>query len=70
MSDDFAVRVIRTRGERGLKADQLAEKLETGVATVYQWERGAALPGYRMLIKLAQTLGVSTDYLCGLKDKP
>ncbi|MDE7078730.1 MAG: helix-turn-helix domain-containing protein [Clostridia bacterium] len=46
----------------------LASILGVNQRTISNWERGNRSPDFDMLMKIAETLDVSTDYLLGLKD--
>ena len=51
-----------------MKQAQLAEKLGVSASAVGMYEQGRREPGAQLLIKLAQTFDVTTDYL--LTGKP
>ena len=61
--------LTRLRKENNLSQQQLAGELKVGQATICQWESGASLPSYEMIIKLAQFYNVSADFLLGLSDE-
>lgn len=50
--------------------EQLSEMLGVGVLQIYRYESGKNTPSGEIVAKIAQTLGVSTDYLLGLTDEP
>jgi transcriptional regulator with XRE-family HTH domain len=50
--------------------EQLAEMLGVGVLQIYRYESGKNTPSGEIVAKIAQILGVSTDYLLGLTDDP
>jgi len=56
-------RIKRLRMERGWSQTQLAQRLEVHPKQVSGWERGAHTPSTDVLIRIAETLGVSLDYL-------
>src|SRR5699024_8125509 len=51
----------RKRKEAGLTQKQLAQRLNVSFQAVSKWEKGTAMPGADLLLKLAQELNVSTD---------
>lgn len=53
---------------KGMNVNDLAEKAELKVSTIYQWLRGKTQPRGRLLTKLAIGLEVSTDFLLGIID--
>ena len=61
--------LTRLRKENNLSQQRLAEGLGVGQATICQWESGASMPYYDMIIKLAQFYNVSADFLLGLSDE-
>lgn len=56
-------RIKRLRMERGWSQAQFALKLEVHAKQVSGWERNAHTPSTDVLIKMAEALGVSLDYL-------
>jgi transcriptional regulator with XRE-family HTH domain len=56
-------RIKRLRMERGWSQTQLALKLDVHPKQVSGWERGAHTPSTDVLVKIAEVLGVSLDYL-------
>ncbi len=65
----FSQRLRAAREETGLDRAAFAEKIGEYKATYSAWENGN-LPGSSAFPRLAQALGVSTDYLYGLTDDP
>ena len=63
---DFGVRLKYLREQKGLLQNQLAERLGVTRALISGYETGTKLPSIDMLIKLANSFHVSTDYLLGL----
>lgn len=58
------MQALRTlRKQRGLTMKQLGEAVGAAESTISQYETGKRKPDYKTLIKLAEYLGVSTDYL-------
>lgn len=60
----------RFRAHYGLSQKEVAEKVGMGATSYYRYESGKFLPQADVLIKLANTYNVSTDYLLGLSDEP
>ncbi len=60
------IRAIRE--EKNLTQNQLAEKIGVVGHNVGDWERGKCEPSISMLIKIANALEVSIDYLVGRED--
>jgi transcriptional regulator with XRE-family HTH domain len=56
-------RIKRLRMERGWSQTQLAQKLDVHPKQVSGWERGAHTPSTDVLIRIAEVLSVSLDYL-------
>ena len=61
----FAERLRELRTTKNLSRKQLAEMLDVSVRTISYWEEGARECGFDMLIKLAQMLDSTVDYLIG-----
>lgn len=67
----FGIRLRELRENEGYQSQQaLADALGVAQSTVANWERGRREPNYATTVRLAQLLGVSTDYLLGLSDQP
>lgn len=49
---------------------QLAKKLNVTKQTVSNWENDNIQPSIEMLVRLAKTFNVTTDYLLGLENIP
>jgi transcriptional regulator with XRE-family HTH domain len=56
-------RIKRLRQEKGWSQAQFAKKLDAHQKQVSGYERGAHAPSTEMLIKMAEVLGISLDYL-------
>ena len=56
-------RLQRTRKERGFTAQNMADYLNTGLRNYQKYESGHANPTLKNLVKIADLLDVSTDYL-------
>ena len=62
----FTERLISLREERGIKRQQLADDLGITRASLEYYEKGKRKPDLEMIVKIANNLNVSTDYLLGL----
>lgn len=59
----FAQNLARFRKERGLTQMELAKRTKTGIAQLRRYEAGTSSPTLEVIVKLARTLGVSSDEL-------
>lgn len=59
----MGARIAALRREAGLSQAELAHRLQISASTMGMYEQGRREPSAQMLVGLAQTLGVSTDYL-------
>ena len=62
---EFSERLKKLRKEAGLTQVDVAEKLGISQPAYASWERGKKKPTQENLIKIAQILNVSVDYLVG-----
>lgn len=65
----FYERIKELRNSLGINQVQFGNKLHVTKQCVSNWENGNIQPSIDMLIKIATTFSVSTDYLLGLSDK-
>lgn len=63
-------RIAELRKDKGLKQKDLAVKLNVAISTVSNYETDSHEPDLTNLCKLADMLGVTTDYLLGRTDIP
>ena len=63
-------RIRRLREAKRLTQDELAEMIGSDGNTISRWERDKLGIGSAYIMKLAQALGTSTDYLLGKTDDP
>lgn len=56
-------RLNKTRKEKGITAQQMADALQTGLRNYRKYESGHANPTLEGLVLIADILNVSTDYL-------
>ena len=62
---EFAERLKKLRKQVKLTQAQIAKKLDISQQAYASWERGAKKPTQENLVKIAQVLNVSVDYLVG-----
>ena len=65
---EFAERLKILRKQVKLTQAQIAEKLDISQQAYASWERGVKKPTQENLVKIAQILNVSVDYLVGNSD--
>lgn len=61
----FAVRLKELRKQAHLTQVEFAKRLGIGQSSYADWERGKKKPTQENLVKIAQVLNVSIDYLVG-----
>ena len=66
----FMDRLTFMRQQHQWSKRQLAFKVGISPRAIGQFEQGENLPSIETLVQLAQVLGVSLDYLCGLTADP
>ena len=70
MEKTIGKRIAALRRQKGLKQEELAERLGVSPQAVSKWENDQTCPDISLLPKLAQMLGVSVDeLLCGKQDR-
>lgn len=62
---EFSERLKKLRKDAGLTQVDVAEKLGISQPAYASWERGRKKPTQDNLVKIAQVLNVSVDYLVG-----
>lgn len=62
---EFSERLKKLRKDAGLTQVDVAEKLGISQPAYASWERGIKKPTQDNLVKIAQVLNVSVDYLVG-----
>ena len=71
MRDDIGVRVVLARTRRDWNQKKLSEKTGLSQKTLSLIEKGHAHRLYaNTVVRLAKALGVTTDWLLGLKSEP
>jgi transcriptional regulator with XRE-family HTH domain len=66
----FPKRLKAARELRGMNQEQLAERSGLQASAISHFETGGRKPSFDNLKRLADALGVSTDYLLGRTDDP
>lgn len=66
---EFSERLKKLRKDAGLTQVDVANKLEISQPAYASWERGIKKPTQDNLVKIAQVLNVSVDYLVGNSEK-
>lgn len=66
---NFGERLKELRTKAGLTQRQLADKIWVTKAAICYYERSERTPSPEVLLKLANTFHVSTDYLLGIEKK-
>ena len=65
-SQAFGARLKQARLDHHLSQSALAQQLGIGRSTLVEYESGATVPSLVVAIRLAESLNVSLDWLCGL----
>ena len=65
---EFGERLKKIMVEKGVTGFELSQRLEVMPSTIINYTTGKRFPGYYCLRKLAQVLGVSADYMLGLRE--
>ncbi|MCG8291974.1 helix-turn-helix domain-containing protein [Pseudomonas entomophila] len=65
MTTDFAINLIRLRGEKNLTQQELGDAIGVSPSQISRYEAGQAKPRKTVLRKLAETLGVEAEELSG-----
>ena len=63
----FQERLLIARRRQGISQTLLAEKARLFKTDISKYERGVSMPTLTRLVRLAEALGISTDYLLGLE---
>ena len=66
---DFGVILRNIRIEKGLSQSELGKIIGVSKAVISKYENSLSYPAYDVLIKMANTFKVSTDYLLGVEKK-
>jgi transcriptional regulator with XRE-family HTH domain len=68
--ESLGERLQRIRKEKGVTQVDLAKQAGTTQVVISSYECGRTHPNHEMLARIAQVLGVSTDYILGLVQTP
>lgn len=66
----FSERIKELRNSLGINQVEFGQKLNVSKQCISNWENGNIQPSIDMLIRIAETFSVSSDYLLGLNDIP
>lgn len=70
MEQTLGARIRAVRKQRGMRLKELIERTESSPATIWRLENGDTHnPHVQLIVDIAKTLEVSTDYLLGLSDE-
>lgn len=61
----FTNRLVQLRKKRGLTQQQIADEIGVNRGSYSNWEKGKREPSFENLIKLADLLDTTTDFLLG-----
>lgn len=67
--EDFSDRLVKARWRRGLNQETLADELGINVVSISNYETGKTMPSSFLLKCICEVLGVSADWLLGLKEE-
>lgn len=70
MPKSFGERLKKVRIDRGLRQEDIGAIVHVGKSTVSQWENNIHVPDIETIVKIANYLNVTSDYLLGLSDNP
>ncbi len=65
----FNERIKKLRKSLGINQVEFGRRLHVTKQCISNWENGNIQPSIDMLIKIAETFSVNTDYLLGLSNK-
>lgn len=66
----FYERIKELRISLGVNQVEFGRRISASKQCISNWESGYIQPSIDMLIRIAKTFSVSTDYLLGLSDTP
>ncbi|MGG4344960.1 helix-turn-helix domain-containing protein [Paenibacillus lautus] len=67
MTPNLGVRIAELRKKKNMTQGDLAKVIGKSTSTIAMWEIGKRDPDSSMISKLADTFGVTADYLLGIK---
>jgi transcriptional regulator with XRE-family HTH domain len=65
MPKSFGERLKKVRIDRGLRQEDIGAIVHMGKSTVSQWENNIHVPDIETIVKIANYLNVTSDYLLG-----
>lgn len=65
MPKSFGERLKKVRIDRGLRQEDIGAIVHVGKSTVSQWENNIHVPDIETIVKIANYLNVTSDYLLG-----
>ena len=68
-SNPSGERIRRKREELNLTQEKLAEKCSVSISTIKNWESGTHFPGKKDLLRLAEVLHSTPNYLIAFDNK-
>lgn len=66
----FYERIKELRNSLGINQVEFGKRIGVTKQCISNWESGYIQPSIDVLVRIATTFSVSTDYLLGLNDKP
>lgn len=69
-SSRFSSRLVSTMEKRSISSARLAEMIFVSHSTITGYRSGRRRPDLDQLVRIAEALSVSTDYLLGLTSSP
>ena len=66
----FYERIKELRNSLGINQVEFGKRINVSKQCVSNWENGYIQPSIDILVRIATTFSISTDYLLGLNDKP
>lgn len=66
----FATRLRSLREREGQSQEEFAKRLGLSQQQITRWETGKWTPQADALVTIAQSLGITVDYLLGMTDDP
>lgn len=69
MIDQFGDRLKKLRKEKGMTQEELAQKFNTGKASISHYESNRRFPDASTIKKYADFFGVTVDYMLGITDE-
>lgn len=65
---DIGKRIRQARLNADIVQESLAEQIEVSRTAIAKWESGKSMPTIDNLLRLVEVLGVSVDFLLGLRN--